>query len=64
MRLYCFVDYNDKKCSLQQSSLATESAVWFGQGVYRMHLTQEQVGALLPLLEAFARDGELPEEKG
>jgi hypothetical protein len=28
----------------------------------RMHLTQEQVAALLPILQAFAATGELPEE--
>lgn len=89
-----FTDRYGAACSLQQSSLATEAAVWFGPddaapkvlasqaaslgvetsertgwvpypippGVSlttRMHLTREQVAALLPYLQRFVETGEL-----
>ena len=89
-----FVDRYDCKCSLQESSLATEAAIWFGCNdadpqimasdakrlgistnadsgwipyhipsevslTTRMHLTQDQVKALLPYLERFAKTGSL-----
>jgi hypothetical protein len=89
-RGFCRYEFKDKygmKCSLQDSSLATESAIWLGvddpepkimasktpQGgtgwvpfdipedvllSTRMHLTQEQVKALLPILTYFAETGE------
>jgi len=77
--LYRFEDKYAQRCSLQESSLATEGAIWFGvddTGPYlngpmgernehinaRMHLTQHQVQALLPLLAHFAETGELPRE--
>lgn len=82
-----FLDRYGLKCSLQDSSLASEPAIWFGvhdpepkimasktpQGGTgwvpfdipedvllhtRMHLTQEQVKALLPILTYFAETGE------
>lgn len=96
-----FTDRYDAECSIQLSSLADESAIWFGidnadpkimarhankLGLYhllnegperlngwvkyplheevslttRMHLTQEQVKAILPILEYFAEHGEFP----
>ena len=79
---YEFKDKYGKKCSLQDSSLATEPAIWFGiddakpqilekgkgwvdypisEDVMlhtRMHLTQEQVKTLLPILTYFAETGE------
>lgn len=79
--IYEFKDKHGIQCSLQDSSLATESAIWFGvddvepiimgkQGWEnyhipeevvlhnRMHLTQEQVKKLLPILQYFADTGE------
>jgi hypothetical protein len=90
-----FTDLYGSKCSLQESSLATERAIWLGVadadpkvmaseaasiGVQtdettgwvrypipfqvllhtRMHLNQEQVRELLPILQHFADTGELP----
>jgi len=80
-----FVDRYGVPCSIQESSLATEAAIWLGsddavplQCVYgkgwqpvpnmpdeyivhtRMHLTVEQVKALLPLLHYFVDTGQLP----
>lgn len=89
-----FVDRNGTPCAVQESSLATEAAIWFGAEKLavqafpsrsgrgwdtldveaiaradgyrdvvaneRMHLTQAQVQALLPLLTHFAEHGELP----
>ncbi len=63
---YEFNDRYRNLCSLQNSSLAGENAVWFGvnepdtAGNTRMHLTQEMVQNLLPLLLHFAETGELP----
>lgn len=82
-----FTDRYDVACSLQESSLATEGAIWFGVNdanprhcvkgegwvpyVYpegldvlhstRMHLTQGQVKRLMPMLQHFVKNGELPE---
>lgn len=90
-----FTDRYNQACSLQQSSLASEAAIWLGvddpdpqvmaihaAGVgiattettgwvpyplpsavsitTRMHLTREQVAALLPALHHFVDTGELP----
>lgn len=70
---YDFTDLYGEKCSLQKSSLAEVDAVWFGcndggkrhhvtgdQLGARMHLTQEMVRQLLPLLRRFAERGDLP----
>lgn len=85
-----FKDFYDADCNIQESSLATENAIWIGVNdanpqimasdtelggtgwvkyhipeevslTTRMHLTQEQVKELLPILQAFADTGELPE---
>lgn len=55
-----FWDRYGELCSIQKSSLATEDAIWLGVDEHRMHLTQEQVAALLPLLQHFAETGDLP----
>lgn len=57
-----FTDCNDRVCSLQESSLATNTAIWFGASGHgtRMHLTQRQVCALLPFLKHFEEHGKLP----
>lgn len=61
-----FTDRYGSECSIQESSLATEYALWLGvhkdfNGVEstRMHLTQEQVAELLPLLQRFVETGRL-----
>lgn len=89
-----FEDRYGHKCSIQESSLAEEAAIWFGVddpqpkvlareahtvGVKteettgwveypipesvllhtRMHLTQDQVQKLLPILQRFAKTGQL-----
>ncbi len=80
--LFDFKDKYGRECSLQDSSLASEPAIWFGidnanpkilkkgsgwvpfsvpddvHFTTRMHLTQEQVKALLPILTYFAETGE------
>lgn len=63
---YEFKDKYGQECSLQDSSLASEAAVWFGVDINlkgeevrnRMHLTQDQIKALLPILTHFAETGE------
>lgn len=63
-----FQDRYDQECSLKKSSLASEDAVWLGvttdlrgQPGRHMHLTTDQVSALLPILQHFAWTGELPD---
>lgn len=63
-----FEDYYGQHCSLQQSSLALyeqpgASAIWFGVGSARMHLSLEQVKALLPLLNNWVEGGSFREDK-
>jgi hypothetical protein len=73
-RGFARVDFDDRygsRCSLQKSSLAEEDAIWLGQNepefhhvtgsaLCRMHLTRADVIWLLPMLEHFAKWGELP----
>jgi hypothetical protein len=62
-----FADLYRQECSIQKSSLATEDCIWFGVDVdlegkttnHRMHLSQEDVKTLLPVLEKFVKTGEL-----
>lgn len=64
-----FDDLYGSHCSIQESSLATNNAIWLGvhegSAAYdnkessRMLLNQEQVASLLPLLERFVKTGRL-----
>lgn len=65
-----FIDRYGSKCSIQESSLADEAAIWLGvdrdfnelnaaSGGHRMHLTQGHVRELLPLLQRFVETGGL-----
>ena len=65
-----WADLNGEACSIQESSLATECAIWLGcaSGTHvdgaclaRMHLSRVMVKELLPLLQHFAETGRLPE---
>lgn len=87
-----FKDRYEEQCSIQKSSLATESAIWLGidkpvpkimasqtpeggtgwkdvplpEGTLlsgRMHLTRRMVAEMLPILEYFVENGELPSEE-
>ncbi len=67
-----FLDLYEEKCSLQESSLATDNAIWLGcnEGLHidgeccaRMHLNQEHVLELIPLLQYFVETGKLPGNK-
>lgn len=61
-----FTDSYRQKCSLQKSS-NIEDHIWLGVDVdlegkrvnQRMHLTQEMVASLLPLLQRFVETGEI-----
>ena len=97
-RGFSVIEFSDRygdKCEIQESSLATEAAIWLGvananpqimwadakaAGVEtdatcgwvpypipkevllstRMHLTQEQVAELIPVLQHFVETGRLP----
>jgi len=58
-----FHDYNHNKCSLQESSLATESAIWLGvdgdDGTTRMHLNKKHVKALVKQLKYWLKHEKL-----
>ncbi len=60
-----FEDRYGAPCSIQESSLATEYAIWLGRDgndgepSQRMHLNQEHAAALIPLLERFVKTGRL-----
>lgn len=58
-----FEDHNGQHCTLQQSSVALfqqpgTSAIWFGTGDNRMHITFEQFKELMPHLEAWQENGD------
>jgi hypothetical protein len=67
-----FKDRYGEACSIQESSSAEEHCIWLGcehETIHektgercgaRMHLTQELVAGLLPLLQHFVETGELP----
>lgn len=64
-----FTDLYNAPCSIQESSLGRERAIWLGvddttHGGFtdygRMHLSQDMVKKLLPILEYFSENGELP----
>lgn len=56
-----FYDFYRYPCSIQESSLATEEAIWLGRDGHRMHLTRSHVALLLPMLQHFAETGNLPD---
>lgn len=58
-----FIDRYGSSCSIQESSLLGENAIWLGCVDNRMHLTQEMVSALLPLLQLFVETGGLSNEE-
>lgn len=56
-----FVDSTARECEVSISSAFGPPAIWLGLcGSPRMHLRQEQVRDLLPVLQRFADTGELP----
>ena len=64
-----FTDLYGHKASIQESSLATDDALWLGcesgthvdgQCCARMHLNCDGVRALMPLLHHFIEHGRLP----
>lgn len=57
-----FRDRAGLACSVQESTLAHPAAIWLGVDSDRMHLTQEQVRDLLPVLIHFAYEGLLPRD--
>ena len=62
-----FKDRYGEECSIQDSSLAFEDAIWLGvdsvpEGGGRMHLTKSHVRSLLPILEYFVEHGTIEHE--
>ncbi|GMW01490.1 MAG: hypothetical protein AMXMBFR84_26270 [Candidatus Hydrogenedentota bacterium] len=62
-----FQDKYRSHCVIQESSLATDNCIHFGVNIdfngdksASMHLNQKMVKKLLPLLEHFAKFGNLP----
>ncbi len=69
MRGFWRAEFKDRygcACSLQESSLATEDAIWLGVDgedvPSRMHLAQEHAVALWPILKRFAETGSIRPE--
>lgn len=64
--MFEFKDHYDADCTIQESSLVVDeekgACIWFGTYRDRMHLSQEQVKELLPILQHFAEYGFLPYE--
>lgn len=56
-----FIDLYNNSCSIQESSLATQPALWLGVDDLRMHLTQGMAENLIPLLQHFVDTGNLPD---
>lgn len=65
-----FKDLYGRECSIQESSLVPVPAIWIGVDISdppdmkkevnsRMHLNQNQVKGLLPILQKFADTGEI-----
>ncbi len=54
-----FTDFYNKHCSIQESSLSTQRAIWFGVDNARMHLTIDRVKEILPILNLFVETGEI-----
>ncbi len=59
-----FTDHYNQNCSLQESSLATEAAIWLGTTENRMHLTVDMVRDLLPYLHSFVNTGQIADKDG
>ncbi len=55
-RIGTFRDRYGQECSIQESSLAGEYAIWFGVDPCRMHLTYEQVRGLHHVFADFLAD--------
>ncbi len=60
-RLIEFRDLYRAESSLQESSLASEAAVWLGTKDNRMHLSIEHAQTLVKLLNYFIETGYLPD---
>jgi hypothetical protein len=58
-----FRDAYGEPSSLQESSAALVPHIWLGRDQMRMHLNQEQVAELLPLLHTFVETGKLESEQ-
>lgn len=61
-RGFAYGDFRDRygqECSIQESSLATEPAIWLGVDPCRMHLTVDQARGLAAMLTKFADTHEL-----
>ncbi len=62
-RGFLLLDWTDdhgQACSIQESSADPLDRIWLGVTESRMHLTQEDALALIPILAIFAVTGKLP----
>jgi len=55
-----FYDLYGENCTIQESSLADDEAIWLGVHESRMHLNKKQVAKLIPYLLFFLKEGRLP----
>ena len=61
MRYYEFADHNGRQCRVHDSSLAESPHIWIGEHDHPMHLSQDAVREIIPLLEHFVEHGRLPD---
>ena len=54
------LDVDENPFWLYEDPDKSKSRIWFGSYKMQMHLDQEQVAALIPLLEHFVETGRLP----
>lgn len=54
-----FSDLYGEKCSIQESSLATEDAIWLGADDNRMHLDRNMATNIVMHLQRFIETGRL-----
>jgi len=54
-----FMDYYDKPCSIQESSLATCDCIWLGINEQRMHIDKKIARQLVMHLNKFIDTGRL-----
>jgi len=54
-----FRDLYGQPCSVQESSLATNHALWLGTNKDRIHLSRDAAVTLLEILQTFVETGEL-----
>jgi len=59
---YDFKDIYGEACSIQESSLATDDALWLGTDINRMHIDRKLAKEIIQKLKYFYKHGCLPKQ--